>query len=250
MDFERITVTGISDVLTVHSEKGRHYEMTGRELYGLSFCKEGKITYIQNGVTYVSDPCCAVILPKGGTYRIKRDKTGIFPVINFDCLEHLCDTITVIPLQNPEELIADYERMKKLFCFGGGRAQVFSVFYSMLGKLGSHDIPPELQGAVRLITGDYCDASLTNASLAAKCNMSEVYFRKLFTRHFGVSPKQYIIEMRIQKARQLLTEGAWSVSVISERCGFSNPYHFCRLFKQKTGTTPSEYRKANRVYEI
>ena len=50
--------------------------------------------------------------------------------------------------------------------------------------------------------------------------------------------------------QQMLAEGAWGVFTISGKCGFSNPYHFCRLFKQKTGTTPSEYRRANRIHEI
>ena len=71
-----------------------------------------------------------------------------------------------------------------------------------------------------------------------------------FIKHFGTSPKQFIIDLRIQRAKQMLAEGALSVSIISEKCGFSNPYHFCRLFKQRVGITPSEYRKANLIYEI
>ena len=250
MELKNITVTEISAVVTVCSEKGRRDRMDNRKFYGLSLCVDGQITYIQNGKEYISDNGCAVILPKGGTYFIKRDKSGAFPLINFDCLEPLCDTITVIPVRNAEELIADYERMKKLFCFDGNRAQIFSIFYGMLHKLCTDGIPHELKGAMRLIKYDYCDASLTNAKLAAECNISEVYFRKLFTKHFGVSPKQYIIDLRIQKAKQLLAEGAMSASAISNECGFSNPYHFCRLFKQHTGSTPTEYRKANLIYKI
>ena len=222
--------------------------MTNRNSYGLSFCKDGQITYIQNGIEYVSDKDCAVILPKGGTYFIRRDKTGDFPVINFDCIDFLCDTVTVIPIRNAEELIADYERMKKLFCFGGNRAQILSIFYGMLHKLSSDNIPGELLGAMRLINGNYCDASLTNAKLAAVCNISEVYFRKLFTKHFGISPKQFIIDVRIQKAKQMLAEGTFGISAIAEKCGFSNQYHFCRLFKHHTGITPSEYRQENLIY--
>ena len=250
MELKNITVTEISNVVTVYSEKGRRDKMTNRSSYGLSFCKEGQITYIQDGSEYVSNKGCVVILPKGGTYFIKRDKTGAFPVINFDCIDFLCDKVTVIPVQNAEELIGDYERMKKLFCFDGNRAQIFSIFYSMLHKLSTDNIPRELIGGVRLINSDYCNPALTNAKLANGCNISEVYFRKLFTKHFGISPKQYIIELRIQKAKQLLAEDAMSVSVISEKCGFSTPYHFCRLFKQHTGITPSEYRKDNLIYKI
>ena len=250
MELKNITVTEVHNAVTVYSEKSRLDRMISRKFYGLSFCKEGQITYIQNGSEYVSNRHCAVILPKGGTYFIKRDKTGVFPVINFDCLDFLCDTITVIPVQNVEELIADYERMKKLFCFDENRAQIFSIFYSMLHKLSYDNIPRELLGAVRLINSDYCDTALTNTKLAAECNISEVYFRKLFTKHFGISPKQFIIDMRIQKAKQLLAEDSSSVAAISEKCGFSNPYHFCRLFKQHTGISPSEYKKANLIYEI
>lgn len=250
MNLENIIVTEISGLLTVYSEKGRYDRMNNRRSYGLSLCTDGQITYIQNEKEYVSNHGCAVILPKGGTYGIRRDKTGYFPMINFDCLDFLCDTITVIPIQNANQLIADYEKIKKLFYFNGSRAQIFSIFYGMLHELCSDDIPHELRGAVRLIRGDCCDPSLTNARLAAECNISEVYFRKLFTKHFGRSPKQFMIDLRIQKAKQLLSEGVISVSAISERSGFSNPYHFCRLFKQRTGITPSEYRKANLTCEI
>ncbi len=250
MNFENITVTEIHSAITVYSEKGRYDQMYNRQFYGLSLCSDGQITYIQNGKEYVSDSNCVVILPKGKTYGIRRDKTGYFPVINFDCLEFLCDTVTVIPVQNVKQLIADYERIKKLFCFDGNRMQKFSIFYGMLYKIASDDVPYALRDVVQLINNYYCDSSLTNAKLAAECNISEVYFRKLFTKHFGITPKQFIIDVRINKAKQLLSEGMLSILVISELCGFSNAYHFCRIFKQHTGATPSEYRKENLRYEI
>lgn len=250
MDVKSIIVTAIDNVLTVYSEKGRYDTMHERNSYGLSLCAKGQITYVQNGEKYVSNEDCAVILPKGGTYLIQRDKTGFFPVINFQCQDFLCDTIVVIPVRNTEQLMADYEKLKKLFCFGEDRMQMFSIFYSMLSKLCFDNIPYYLRGAVHLIKSDFCDHSITNARLAAKCNMSEVYFRKLFTEHFGTSPKQYIIDLRIQKAKQLLAEGVLNISLIAERCGFANPYHFYHIFKQHVGITPSRFREENRVYDL
>ncbi len=250
MDIKNAVVTDIAEVFTVYSQRGRYERMQNREHYGLSLCLEGQITYIQDGVEYVSSTDTAVILPKGGNYFIRGDKTGYFPVINFECRDLLCDTVTVIPVQNAEQLISDYERMKKIFGFDGGCAQVFSIFYGMLHRLSSDSIPYELRGAVQIIKNEYNDVELTNARLASECNMSEVYFRKLFLRYFKTSPKQFIIDMRLQRAKQLLSEGALSISAISEACGFSNPYHFCRIFKQHTGVTPSEYRKENLVKKI
>lgn len=250
MELQRATVTEIYGVVTVYSEKGRYDRMERRPSYGLSLCSEGQITYIQNGTEYVSNPGCVVLLPKGGTYGIRRDQTGRFPVINFDCLEQLCDTVTVLPIQESRPLLADCERLKKLIPFDGNRTQRFSIFYGMLHRICSDSIPSALRGAVQLISQDACDPALTNARLAAECHISEVYFRKLFTRHFGMSPKQFLIDARLQKAKQLLSEGGTNISAISERCGFSNVYHFCRLFRQHTGMTPSAYRKATLTSDI
>ena len=247
MTLKNITVTQINQIATIFSEKGNNIKMENRKTYGLSLCLGGQITYVQNGREYVSKEATVTILPKGATYFIKRDKTGYFPVINFDCLEFLCDTVTVLPIQNAQELIADYERMKKLVGFQGNRARVFSIFYGMLHAIDDQNTPRELSGAIKLIKSDFGDPTLTNAKLASKCGISEVYFRKLFTAHFGISPKQFIIDLRIQKAKQLLSEEALHVYTIAEKCGFSNPYHFCTLFKLHTGVSPLEYRKSNPI---
>ena len=115
MDLKNVVITEIGEAFTVHSVNGRYEKMQNRKCYGLSLCTEGQITYIQDDREYVSDKDTAVILPKGENYFIRGDKTGYFPVINFDCLDFLCDTVTVIPVQNAEQLTADYERIKKLF---------------------------------------------------------------------------------------------------------------------------------------
>ena len=250
MDLQNATVTDVIDAVTVYSARGRYERMNKRKYYGLSFCLDGQITYIQNGKEIVSTKECAIILPKGASYVIKGDKNGHFPLINFDCLNTLCETVTKIELTDSEQFINSYYRLRKLFCFEGNRAKIFSVFYDMLHALSSLNIPPEVETAIRFIKSNYHNPSLTNAMIANECNISEVYFRKLFVKHFGISPKQYIIDIRIQKAKQLLSEGITKISSISEEAGFSNPYHFSRLFKEHTGRTPSEYREENLTQRI
>ena len=250
MDLQNIVITNIREAATVYSKKGESFHMANRELYGLSLCIDGRITYIQNGVEYVSDKDVAVFLPKGQSYSLRRDKTGHFPLINFDCLGCLCDTVTVIPIPNRDELLADYERIKRLSCIDNSRNEILSIFYGMLHRISANNIPPELDAAVKYIYNNYSSPTLNNSVLASQSFISEVYFRRLFTNHFGISPKQFILNLRITKAKQLLTEGFESIASISEKCGFSNQYHFCRVFKERCGITPSEYRGAHRIYDI
>jgi AraC-like DNA-binding protein len=50
--------------------------------------------------------------------------------------------------------------------------------------------------------------------------------------------------------KALLTEGTEKIGAVAEACGFSSPYHFCRIFREKTGLTPTAYRQQNRIYTI
>lgn len=250
MDLNAITVTEVLSAYTVHSERGRFEQMIDRSCFGLSFCLDGQITYLQNGVPHVSDRSHAVILPEGGSYLIVGDKTGDFPVINFTCAERICEQVTCIPLSHGLSLTGDYEQLRNLLLLRGSRAKVLSLFYGLLHRLSSQGVTSELLPAMKYIDGHFDDPALSNATLARECKISEVYFRRLFVRQFDLSPKQYVIELRIRKAKQLLSEGALKISAVSEACGFSNPYHFCRVFKERTGLTPTEYRHENQISRI
>jgi len=250
MDLKEAVITSIKNVTTVYSPKGRCVEMKDRICYGLTFCIDGQITYVQNGKTYVSDKDHALLLPQGESYSLHGDRTGRFPVINFYCLEPLCNTVTVLPVPNRGAILKDYAELERLFLYGGNQPKLMSVLYGILHKLTADTVPHVLKGALSRMQSGYGDPALTNAVLAQECNVSEVYFRKLFVRYFNTSPKQFLIDVRLQNAKQLLTEGELEISAVSERCGFSNPYHFCRLFKAHTGMTPTQYRKENQIFKI
>ncbi len=247
----KITVTDIKELFTVSSPRGRKEEIRNRKSYGLSFCAEGKITYEIGGKQAVSDKNHAVILPKGQSYSLRGDKTGKFPVINFDCKEFLCDEVISLPIQSSDTYIKDFEKMKALSLFEENRAKMMSVFYNILHLLSTESsVHNAILPAIRYIESNYQNPKLSNAELAEQCNISEVYFRKIFTETYKTTPKQFIVDIRINKAKQLLSDGFLNIGAVAEECGFSNQYHFCRLFKEKTGLTPTEYIKRNRVYKI
>ena len=249
---KNIVITDIQSPVTVISPKGRTASTTNRASHGLSFCLGGQITYTQNGKQYISTKNNAVLLPKGSTYSLVGNKDGIFLVLNFDCTGLDCSEITLFDLQTPETFCKDIQKLNELFLFQDKQLDIYLIFYHMLKRLVLEQNPPNnaLHLAMKYIEKNIGNADMTNESIAQNANISEVYLRKLFLKNFHTTPKQYILDIRIQKAKQLLTDSSLTVSSISELCGFSSVYTFSRSFKEKTGISPSDFSKNNRIYEI
>lgn len=244
---KNIVITKITDVQTIYSKKDRFVEMKKRDTYGLSFCREGQITYTHKGQDFVSDKDCILILPQGASYTLKGDKTGLFSLINFTCAKPVCDTFMIIPIQNSEVFEKDFEKIKELFLFPENHAKIMSIFYNMLHSLTKEEsLCKTIAPAINYIEKNYSSPDISNELLAGLCNISEVYLRKLFLKHLKMTPRQYLLEIRLQKAKQLLSEGVLKINAIGEKCGFASPYHFSRFFRTETGLTPTEYMLANR----
>ena len=247
-----VVITDVVRAVTIQYTKERTENIVNRPFYGLSFCKEGQITYNLNGEKFVSDKNHAIILPQDQTYTLSHDKNGVFSLINFTTMNFLCNRFIVIPIKNPDVYIKEHEQIKSLELFEESRAKRLSIFYNMISRLDGEISQSNtlLTPAIDYLAKNFSLSNLTNESLAEKCNISEVYFRRLFFEQYKVTPKQYIIDLRINKAKQLLTDGFLKIGAISESCGFSNPYHFCRVFKEKTGLTPTEFMKQNKIHKI
>ena len=81
--------------------------------------------------------------------------------------------------------------------------------------------------------------------LADQCHLSANYLSDLLSKETGRSAKDHINDFLIDKAKTLLLSSNDSVSGIAYTLGFNYPHYFGRLFKQKTGMTPVEYRQVN-----
>jgi len=248
-----MTITAIDEVVTVVSPKNRRFHTDGREWFGLSFCESGMITYYHNDRQILSDPAHAVLLPQGQRYHLFCSEGGNFPVINFLCTPGFCvNEFIRVPLRSPESYLKDYERLKHLFVLPGSHARCMGLLYEILGRLATEEQVETvlLEPAIAALEQHYDDPRLNNAVLASLCNISEVYFRRLFRQAFGSTPRQYLLDLRIRRAKQLLSERSATVTHISERCGFSSVYHFCRAFREITGQTPTQYAAQWQIWRL
>ncbi len=244
---KHITVTEIADVLTVTAPRGRRFHMQDRKWYGLSFCTSGRITYRHGEREIVSTRDCAVILPMHATYTLYNNESGQFPLINFYCLDDLfTDEFIVIPIASIAAYQDDLEHLKQLFHTGGSRLAYLGTFYKILARLAEEESNATrlLAPAIAYMHTHLADQSITNPRLAKEANISEIYLRTLFRECYHTSPRQYLIDLRIEHTKQMLIETDETVQKIALSAGFASIYHFSRAFRARVGMTPTEYRSS------
>lgn len=85
------------------------------------------------------------------------------------------------------------------------------------------------------------------AELAKQAGYSVDHFSRIFLKTTGLRPQDYVIQARIERARQLLAESDLTIGMVAEVLGFQDIFYFSRQFRQKTGRTPTEFRRGLRA---
>jgi AraC-like DNA-binding protein len=83
--------------------------------------------------------------------------------------------------------------------------------------------------------------------LAGELNMSVSHLHHVFKEHTGLSPYQYHLQLKIQRAKEMLHDSGLAVKRIAGILGFQDLYHFSKIFKRKTGVSPLKWRSAGQL---
>lgn len=242
MDIKKIRIENITDVFYVFSKKGDTDETVNRKTYGLTFCEKGKITYVQNGVKTVSNENNVILLPKCASYKILRQATGYFPVINFTTNTEISKRILSFDISSNKKLLELFFTLKENF-IKNNTLESLSIFYKILSEIFEHSPSDKASEIIKFINDNLSDVTLSSVKIANNSNISVSYLNKLFLNKYGISPKKYIIHKRIELASRLLAENRYNISEISEKCGYSNLYSFSRAFKNCKSVSPSKYKR-------
>ncbi|MBE6929849.1 MAG: helix-turn-helix transcriptional regulator [Ruminococcaceae bacterium] len=107
----------------------------------------------------------------------------------------------------------------------------------------SSDIRSKIREAHHFLLEHYTDPGLQTTQLAAQCGISSKYFRTLFKKLYSATPTQFVIDLRLNAAAELLSQGIPGITEVAAMTGFSDVYYFSRLFKARFGIAPSAFRK-------
>lgn len=81
--------------------------------------------------------------------------------------------------------------------------------------------------------------------MAQECSFSRCHFSRAFKISFGVSPHQYLLKLRVDKAKKMLLTSALKITDVAVDCGFSDSSHLTKVFSRCIGFSPSYWRQLN-----
>lgn len=102
-----------------------------------------------------------------------------------------------------------------------------------------------LDFAVNYIKSNY-DQDITIAKITTLLGISQPYLYRIFNEALGTSPKKFLIDYRMVRAKALLNETELTVSEVARSVGFEDPFSFSKCFSKKEGISPIKYRCRNK----
>lgn len=221
--------------------KDRQTHIIGIQLRGNMYhdIGEGSITLTENCLFFFNqkDDFHAYVKELGESYSI-----------HFTTYEPIETESFAVKAQNATEAIQILDSIERaLRRRDDGENLAMSEFYKfchLLEKLrvrAYHPSDDRIADAKKYIDLHFRETDIQSA--ADKTGLSRRRFNDIFKKQYGMTPGHYITNLKIDEAKSLLVDNGLSIQRIALLCGFEDHYYFCKVFKEMTGLTPTQFRK-------
>ncbi len=228
-------VFGSSSYLTLNEIKKSGYRQLSEEekesLYLLA--KAGHIKNLENRIEMLLEDCAK----RGLTQKeLEREIQQSFAVIikGVRAENHFSQTTVEHEVHVSISLADNYREL----CLS-----LMDMLYAVMGKQNEGE-EERLVDTIRQYLDENYSEKITTKDLSKKFGLVPSYLSMLFRQAHGMSPSDYVNNLRISRAKQLLLEDvSLSVKEIAEMVGYTDQLYFSKVFKKETGKTPSSFRQ-------
>ncbi len=224
---------------------GGAFRVAGRPYSALTFRVSGSAVIKGGEKEYRVNPGEILYLPQGMEYTAKYTDTEVV-VIHFVTQKNDAE-IKVYSLQNTEWVFKLFLSALQLWHSRNPSYFVHTLgkLYTLLGTLSEAEtasvLPRYFVQAVSLIHTHFKDSGLNIDWLCEKAGIGKTVFRQLFKKYYQKTPTEYITDLRIENARNLIFSGT-AVEIAALQSGFNDPKYFARVVKKKCGCTPRAFK--------
>lgn len=263
----------------VHKNESAFIRRHWHRSFELSFTYQGQISeFIINGHTYHPKSGDILIVNSNEIHSIQggrkknEDNVALTILLPYSFMENTVDDFSHRYYKIPEKesfsklQLENYQLLKKIFTElifiseqtdPFSKSHIMSLVYEIVYLLTSSfsEIREARTDLYTIVSEfDWIDEvlsyirknlqeNLSIGQLAKQFHLNENYFSRKFKKYMDMAVMEYITEIRLHQAYQLLTNYSISIQSISDQCGFPNSKSFTTVFKKRYGMTPRDYRK-------
>ncbi len=219
--------------------------------------KSGRSVYSSKKSKYTASADTVLLISKGTEYSLSVEKPGECIIVEFNISPEQAEKcfpaggIYEYSIAGDKSVYKSAKTLLQYYVLRGPAyyAKCFSELYSLTAQISAaHAYNRSLAGkyglihaSVKFIEANYARPDLYTPMLAEMSQIGETYYRSIFQSVFNMPPAHYIQLYRVGKAKELLSSGQYNVEEIAVAVGFANSSYFCKVFKNLTHTTPSEF---------
>lgn len=219
------------------------FKVRERPYAALSFRVNGTGEFKIEGKSFLVTPGDILFIPAGVPYEVEYSVSESIVANLNDCNYFEAETFR---FKNPTEAQLLFSQLsedwKERRSVNRAKSSIYGILERIDRECRLSNEKTVLADALPYIEAHFCDASLDVGAVCAVCFVSPSSLQRAFLQQFGITPKQYVIRLRMNRALQLLSETDASVREIANACGFADEKYFSRAFKNRYGYPPSQLR--------
>jgi len=226
------------------------------ELFGVEIVTAGNAVFEQDGRSYTVVPGDVYLLRMGARHRYAVGPAGFLCKRHVTMQGSLLDallrqsgliTLDHIRPRDPHALLGMFRQSRRLLAhkppnlIEESSVLAFRILSELAASLGPR-MPSTVQRGLDFIERNLA-VPVSTADICAAAGMSATHFHRLFKRHLGVAPMQYLITQRMNWAKHLLSNTALSVKEIAATVGYDDPLYFSAQFRKHEAVSPRGFRR-------
>lgn len=225
------------------SWQARSLAVAARPYCALAFRLKGGGSLSCGDKNYSLERGDVLYMPQGLAYSHQYTDTDV--ILFHFVTAHNDPEPEIYKFRHTEEIARQFQKAMEIWEQKppGYMGKCISILYKILGILAEHEaqssLPAHFIQAVSLLQEQYRQSDLRIDSLCRQAAISQTVFRQLFRRHYGKTPVEYLTELRLEYAGNLIAGGC-SVETAALESGFSDAKYFSRVVKQHFGCTPRQ----------
>lgn len=221
------------DTLGIRTEGETHFKVGKTTTY----LHKGDVIYLPKSLRYSQETPGETVIAIHFINHDPKPQQNM-EVFHFDDFEGLNRTVT--------EMYQIWEEKKpgyKTLCTSLLYQLLYEMCRTQQQEIGTRSGTGKLTRSMDYIHTYYKDGHISVSYLAELSSVSQTYFRRLFKELYGVSPNQYITNLKMEYAAQMLRSNLYTVTEVSDEVGYNSAKYFERVFKQRYGQTPTDFMK-------